>query len=476
MAGWDIALTASWDIARMARRDTARRLKVCKLVGLIGMALAVLWLAPLKAFAIPMPTRANPVDPGWTPVAGTAYSMTAIVSVEVGGIPANDPADKIAAFVGSEVRGVASPTNLGGKWIFFLSIGADAANEALTFSFYDASADAVLPICEGLNFRADAVRGSIDSPYVLHESNPSAGACALLWEVSDGFSGSMSILAAVQIGGTRTNDSGDRVVALVGNEVRGVGVPFDVSGEQVYQIETWGDVDGEVLHFVVYDQSNGAQLDASSTAYFARGSTLGTPGNPYTISTEVTLPVLIESFTAALDENRPVLTWSLAESDDSIVGVDIEHATVDNGQFWEPWESIRYEPSPSARQTVVLQALPPGRHRFRIGTLLISGTTVYSREVELTVALPERIFLSQPFPNPTRTQAHLTLRVFHPEPVRAVLYDALGRQISILFDDVARDNTSYPIVVDAGTMAAGAYTIVVTGTSSRTQRSLIVVN
>ena len=81
--------------------------------------------------------------------------------------------------------------------------------------------------------------------------------------------------------------------------------------------------------------------------------------------------------------------------------------------------------------------------------------------------------LSPAAPNPASGRTALTLTLDAPQAVRAVLMDALGREVAVLLDGVAAG--AVPLVVDAGRLAPGVYTVRVTGTASPVSRRLVVV-
>lgn len=74
------------------------------------------------------------------------------------------PEDRVAAFVGEEVRGVASPIDVGGELAFFLTVYANSDGEAVTFKAYDAAADQVWGIEEGFSFVTNAIHGLPSEP------------------------------------------------------------------------------------------------------------------------------------------------------------------------------------------------------------------------------------------------------------------------------------------------------------------------
>ncbi|MEM1093925.1 MAG: T9SS type A sorting domain-containing protein [Bacteroidota bacterium] len=118
--------------------------------------------APLRMTA----TEPERGVPAWqVDVAAFGASMTAVARLTVEGIPATSQ-DALAAFVGDEVRGVATSVEVGGMALFFLTAYANVTTDTLTFKLYDASRDEVVPVGEYMAFAPNANYGSTASPLV----------------------------------------------------------------------------------------------------------------------------------------------------------------------------------------------------------------------------------------------------------------------------------------------------------------------
>ncbi len=80
------------------------------------------------------------------------------------------------------------------------------------------------------------------------------------------------------------------------------------------------------------------------------------------------------------------------------------------------------------------------------------------------------IALAAPSPNPATGDTRLALTVAEPQPVRAVLLDALGREVSVVFEGTAHGTTA--LVVARGALPAGTYVLRVTGTAGTATQHL----
>ena len=82
---------------------------------------------------------------------------------------------------------------------------------------------------------------------------------------------------------------------------------------------------------------------------------------------------------------------------------------------------------------------------------------------------PSGVRLSAPVPNPAAGRTTLALTVERAQRVRAVMYDALGREVLVAFDGAIADAARIEVATDA--LPAGVYVVRVTGeTFVRTQR------
>lgn len=107
-------------------------------------------------------------DPGWQ-VDFTAFehSHNVTAAVLVGDARLAGPDHRLAAFVDGEIRGVATPTQVSGGWLFFISIYGNASGEHVTFRAFDAFSGTVYAIAQALDFSVNGVSGSPSTPFWL---------------------------------------------------------------------------------------------------------------------------------------------------------------------------------------------------------------------------------------------------------------------------------------------------------------------
>ncbi|MDX1740851.1 MAG: choice-of-anchor V domain-containing protein, partial [Rhodothermales bacterium] len=151
-----------------------------------------------------------------------------------------------------------------------------------------------------------------------------------------------------------------------------------------------------------------------------------------TIFNDTVLPVELASFDVRLDGSTAVLDWRTL-SEDNNVGFDVQHA-----QGTDTFEAVGFvqgagTTSEARDYSYTVAELVPGAHRFRLRQIDVDGTTSYSDQVEVTVAVPERFLLSEAYPNPFNPTTTIELAVKQEQDVRVRVYDEMGRHVTDLF-------------------------------------------
>ena len=88
--------------------------------------------------------------------------------------------DALAAFVGSECRGVAIAVHPPAGTRFFLQVWSNDATdpgESVTFQFYDAESETIQNVYEAISFSSGMTLGTIASPHTFHLSDPRKPGC-----------------------------------------------------------------------------------------------------------------------------------------------------------------------------------------------------------------------------------------------------------------------------------------------------------
>lgn len=101
----------------------------------------------------------------------------------------------------------------------------------------------------------------------------------------------------------------------------------------------------------------------------------------------------------------------------------------------------------------------PGAHDARFVLTVVPGAVTAGESLGVGVGYT----LSSVSPNPSRHGAQAVVSVRETQPVRAEVYDLLGRRVSVAFEGTLAAGSSHTIRVGAGLLSAGAYVLRVSG-------------
>ncbi len=237
-------------------------------------------LAPLL-LASSTSLRAQSAD--WQVVPGDyASTMNVIGRVLLDGQPLGDPGDGLAAFVGEQVRGVAYPIEVGGEWLYFLTVYANGDGETVVFKSYEAATGAIRRIDETVLFQADTVTGTVATPVVMHAGAVDTGAPAWIVEPS-AFGASMTVTATVTVEG-RPSTREDDLAAFVGESVRGVAIPVTFNGQVVFFLTVYANATGEAVRFRFYEAGAGVVHEVNETLVFETNTFHGSVQAPLALT------------------------------------------------------------------------------------------------------------------------------------------------------------------------------------------------
>lgn len=189
---------------------------------------------------------------------------------------------------------------------------------------------------------------------------------------------------------------------------------------------------------------------------------------------DAALPVELVAFDAVTDGRDIVLTWQTA-SETNNAGFRVEKRRT-QGAF----ERVAFVPGAGTTMETQtyqhrLADLAPGTYAFRLQQVDTDGTVHPSPVVEATLALEDAYQLSTVYPNPVQTTATLELLVREPQTVRAVVYDAIGRQVQVLHNGPVAPHEPVPLTLGADKLPSGLYLIRIHGEAfSATRRATVV--
>ncbi len=234
-------------------------------------------------------------------------------------------------------------------------------------------------------------------------------------------------------------------------------------------------MDVATVRFSVTDGSQLANLEWALCEYASDDFSLEESGCSLFQNQDTPLPVELTRFEAEQERDGVRLTWETASELDN-AGFQVQMY----GPFSEDWEDAKFVTgagTTNAPQTYTahIPNLMPADYRFRLKQIDFDGTFAIGPTVELRVGLPGAYQLASAYPNPFDTQTQFTLAVAQTQHIQLAVYDAQGRQVRTLYDDVMEKGRAYPFVVDAEDLPAGMYLYRAVGEVFSADRTLVVV-
>lgn len=208
--------------------------------------------------------------------------------------------------------------------------------------------------------------------------------------------------------------------------------------------------------------------DAAEIAYLVINQDNGGDGVNATIDaikvgtswSDAPLPVQLTNFAATSSRFGVDLQWS-TETELNNYGFDIERRSV--GSAEAVWSTVGFVQgagtSTSGRDYSYTDAnVDPGRYAYRIKQIDMNGAYAYYSAAEVEVGLgPKELALEPNYPNPFNPSTNITFTV--PVDGRAALkvYNMLGQEVAVLFDEEAVAGRVYQKTFDASSLPTGVY-------------------
>lgn len=189
------------------------------------------------------------------------------------------------------------------------------------------------------------------------------------------------------------------------------------------------------------------------------------------------LPVELVAFDAILTDGVAHLQWRTA-SETNNAGFEVQHRSPSGDRF-EPLGFVESKvpggtTTTSRQYRYETEALPAGKHAFRLRQVDTDGSATLSDTIAVQVQLGSAAQV-EVVPNPVRTQATLTLQVRSQQDVTARLYDTLGRRVRTLHEGPLAPQRRHAFSVQAEELSSGLYLLQVEGEQFRETRRVTVV-
>jgi len=169
------------------------------------------------------------------------------------------------------------------------------------------------------------------------------------------------------------------------------------------------------------------------------------------------LPVELQSFTYTASGNTVMLNWKTATEVNND-GFDIERRAIGSQQ----WTKIGFVQgsgtSNSSHDYCYTDNVGiAGSYSYRLKQIDRNGAFVYSQAVQVAIAVPKVLALSQNFPEPFNPTTTIQFTV--PDDGRATLkvYNAIGQEVAALFNDEAAAGVVHQLQFNGSDLSSGMY-------------------
>lgn len=182
-------------------------------------------------------------------------------------------------------------------------------------------------------------------------------------------------------------------------------------------------------------------------------------------------PVALMAFDVDRRNTEATVTWRVNRAD------LVDRFEIQAAYFEEPFETvatIRPDDGTTSYEAM-LQDLGLGAYRLRLVAFTASGAEVYSEEVEVVVPVPGELVVQTPFPNPVTATTTVDVFSGQRQDVQVAVYDAAGRRVAVLFDDVIPGDDRRRVRIDASAWVAGVYFVLVTGEDGASESTSFIV-
>jgi len=197
------------------------------------------------------------------------------------------------------------------------------------------------------------------------------------------------------------------------------------------------------------------------------------------------LPVELSSFTASVVKSDVMLQWSTATEMNNY-GFDVERRTTSlmsspnyGGNAAGGWQKIGFAAghgtSNSPQHYSYADRLSAGTYAYRLKQIDRDGKFEYSQTVEVSAAItPKEFGLEQNYPNPFNPTTMLNYQLTMNSQVSLKIYDAIGREVATLVNEV-KDAGTYSAQFDGARLSSGIYFAKLTSDSKTQIRKLMLI-
>lgn len=237
----------------------------------------------------------------------------------------------------------------------------------------------------------------------------------------------------------------------------------DREGKTYLYTDEYPDTTATEYRETTFAPPNGVDVSESdhivATATDANGNT-----SEFSDPSPLNFPVALASFQIEQETGDAVrLTWETTEEVEN-GRFRIEHQSPSGESFAEldyvEGKGTAEEPQ---KYSYRVEGLGYGTHTFRLVHVDAEGIAYHLPEKTVELTMDHRYTLTPPSPNPTPQGATFKFGVQESQPVRVALYDALGREVRVLYDSTPPAGQTETVQIDGTGLSSGRYFVRMSG-------------
>ncbi|MEW5798839.1 MAG: GLUG motif-containing protein [Bacteroidota bacterium] len=232
-----------------------------------------------------------------------------------------------------------------------------------------------------------------------------------------------------------------------------------------------------LIHYWKCNEGSGTTIADAVTA----GSVTGTLHNgvAWDNFNGTPLPVELVFFTATTKQNNVELKWSTATEVNNY-GFEIERTVISYQSSVINWSKAGFVEGSGTTNapkeySFTDSKLTAGKYSYRLKQIDRDGKFEYSQTVEVTIANAPKVFaLKQNYPNPFNPTTVISYQLPVNSHVTLKVYDAIGREVATLVDEVKEPGT-YSVQFNGATLSSGIYFYTLRAGNFSTTKKLMLV-
>ncbi len=204
---------------------------------------------------------------------------------------------------------------------------------------------------------------------------------------------------------------------------------------------------------------NGAELNIGSGADVCASEHGNIAGNITGSGTQClgALPVLISSFTAAVENNRDIKMFWTTTMEINNKGFEIERKQ--NADEWinAGWVAGSGNSNVPVNYFFSDNKLNAGKYSYRLKQIDYNGNFEYhALSNDVLISQPNEFSLSQSYPNPSNPVSKIDFQLPFAGNVTIKVFDITGREVAKLIDE-NKEAGFYSVTFDGNNLASGVY-------------------